>query len=114
MWVETPANPTWDVVDLKAVADVAHASGACMCVDSTAATPVSGTYSHTRHFCRSQLTLKGLVCLVGFLEVDTSHSWRIEWRALEEESAIVPCKCRAVATFSRPCLSNHQSIHLCL
>lgn len=43
VWVETPANPTWDVVDLAAAADVAHGAGALLAVDSTVATPV-----HTR------------------------------------------------------------------
>ena len=40
VWVESPANPTWDVVDLAAVAELAHAAGARFAVDSTCATPV--------------------------------------------------------------------------
>jgi len=40
VWVETPANPTWDVTDIAAVADLAHAAGALVAVDSTCATPV--------------------------------------------------------------------------
>lgn len=40
VWVETPANPTWDVVDLAAVADLAHRARARLAVDSTVATPV--------------------------------------------------------------------------
>jgi cystathionine gamma-synthase len=40
VWVETPANPTWDVVDIEAVAAIAHAAGAALAVDSTSATPV--------------------------------------------------------------------------
>jgi cystathionine gamma-synthase len=40
VWVETPANPSWDVVDLAAVAAVAHERGALLAVDSTCATPV--------------------------------------------------------------------------
>lgn len=43
VWVETPANPTWDVTDLRRAAEVAHDAGAILAVDSTAATPV-----HTR------------------------------------------------------------------
>ncbi len=43
VWVETPANPNWDVVDLAAAAAIAHGAGAIFAVDSTAATPV-----HTR------------------------------------------------------------------
>lgn len=40
VWVETPANPIWEVVDLAAVAEIAHRAGARLAVDSTAATPV--------------------------------------------------------------------------
>jgi cystathionine gamma-synthase len=40
VWLETPANPTWDVTDIRAAADLAHAAGARCAVDSTAATPV--------------------------------------------------------------------------
>lgn len=40
IWAETPANPTWDVVDLRALADLAHEVGARLGVDSTAASPV--------------------------------------------------------------------------
>lgn len=43
VWVESPANPTWEVTDLAAVAELAHGHGALLAVDSTAATPV-----HTR------------------------------------------------------------------
>jgi cystathionine gamma-synthase len=40
IWVETPANPTWDITDLQATAELAHLSRALLCVDSTCATPV--------------------------------------------------------------------------
>ncbi len=40
VWAETPANPTWDITDLAAVAAIAHAAGARLAVDSTVATPV--------------------------------------------------------------------------
>ena len=40
VWVETPANPTWDVTDIAAVAQLAHGTGALLAVDSTCATPV--------------------------------------------------------------------------
>ncbi len=41
VWVETPANPTWDVVDIAASAATAHAAGALLVVDSTGAPPVT-------------------------------------------------------------------------
>ena len=40
VWVETPCNPTWDVIDIAAAADIAKAAGARLVVDSTVATPV--------------------------------------------------------------------------
>ena len=40
VWVETPANPLWDIVDIAAAAEIAHAAGAKFAVDSTVATPV--------------------------------------------------------------------------
>lgn len=43
LWVETPANPTWEIVDIAAAARAARAAGALLAVDSTVATPV-----HTR------------------------------------------------------------------
>jgi cystathionine gamma-synthase len=40
IWIETPANPTWDVTDIAAVAQVAREVGAVVAVDSTVATPM--------------------------------------------------------------------------
>ncbi len=40
VWIETPANPTWDVTDIAAAARLAHAAGARLAVDSTVATPL--------------------------------------------------------------------------
>ena len=40
VWIETPANPTWEVTDIAAVAEIAHRAGARLAVDSTCATPV--------------------------------------------------------------------------
>ncbi len=36
VWVETPANPTWDVTDIRAAASLAHQAGAFLGVDATA------------------------------------------------------------------------------
>jgi cystathionine gamma-synthase len=40
VWIETPSNPLWHVTDIAAAAELAHAAGARLAVDSTAATPV--------------------------------------------------------------------------
>ena len=40
VWIESPCNPTWDVIDIAAAAEIAHEAGAWLAVDSTVATPV--------------------------------------------------------------------------
>ena len=39
-FLETPANPTLDIVDIRAVADIGHDAGAVVVVDNAFATPV--------------------------------------------------------------------------
>lgn len=40
IWIETPCNPTWDVIDIARAAELAREADAWLAVDSTAATPV--------------------------------------------------------------------------
>ena len=40
LWMESPCNPTWDIIDIAAAADVAKGAGATLVVDSTIPTPV--------------------------------------------------------------------------
>lgn len=40
IWAESPANPLWSVVDIAALANLAHGVSARLAVDSTVATPV--------------------------------------------------------------------------
>ncbi len=39
-WIETPSNPLWTLTDIAAIAEIAHAAGALLCVDSTVSTPI--------------------------------------------------------------------------
>lgn len=41
VWIETPVNPTWEVIDIEAAAAIAHEAGAILAVDATVATPLS-------------------------------------------------------------------------
>ena len=41
VWIESPLNPTWDVIDIAAAADAAHAAGAILAVDATATAAVT-------------------------------------------------------------------------
>jgi len=40
IWIETPANPTWDITDIAAASEIGREVGAMVAVDSTAATPM--------------------------------------------------------------------------
>ncbi len=40
IWVETPSNPSMDIVDIRAISNIARGSGALLLVDNTFATPV--------------------------------------------------------------------------
>ncbi len=39
VWIETPTNPTLNIVDIRAASEAAHAAGALVVVDNTFATP---------------------------------------------------------------------------
>jgi cystathionine gamma-synthase len=40
VYIETPGNPLWTISDIAGIAEIAHAAGALLAVDSTVATPV--------------------------------------------------------------------------
>jgi cystathionine gamma-synthase len=40
VWLETPSNPLWSISDIAGAAEIAHAAGAKLAVDSTCATPI--------------------------------------------------------------------------
>lgn len=41
VWIETPLNPTWEVIDIAVAAREAHAAGAILAVDATATAAVT-------------------------------------------------------------------------
>lgn len=71
IFVETPTNPTLELVDLKAVADIAHANGAVLVVDNVFATPIWQkplelgadlvVYSATKHMDGQGRALGGVI-----------------------------------------------------
>lgn len=71
LFLETPANPTLEIVDLKAVADIAHKAGARLIVDNVFATPVLQrpmeygadivVYSATKHIDGQGRCLGGVI-----------------------------------------------------
>jgi O-succinylhomoserine sulfhydrylase len=71
VFLETPSNPTLDIIDLKAVAELAHAAGAVVVVDNVFATPVLQrplqlgadvvVYSATKHIDGQGRCLGGII-----------------------------------------------------
>ncbi len=41
VWIETPVNPTWDVIDIADAAAAAHGAGAILGVDCTVSSPIT-------------------------------------------------------------------------
>jgi O-succinylhomoserine sulfhydrylase len=80
-FLETPTNPTLDIIDLKAVADIAHDAGARLVVDNVFATPVLQkplefgadvvVYSATKHIDGQGRCLGGIV--LGSDQFVTDH-----------------------------------------
>ncbi|RXT46196.1 cystathionine gamma-synthase [Bosea sp. Tri-44] len=64
VWIETPSNPLWTITDIAAAAEIAHAAGARLAVDSTCASPV-----HTR-----PLTLGADIVMHAATKVLNGHS----------------------------------------
>ncbi len=71
VFIETPSNPTLEIIDMAAVAELAHAAGACFIVDNVFATPLLQrplafgadvvVYSATKHIDGQGRTLGGAV-----------------------------------------------------
>ncbi len=71
VFFETPSNPTLEIIDMRAVAEIAHAAGACVVVDNVFATPILQrpmefgadvvVYSTTKHIDGQGRALGGVV-----------------------------------------------------
>lgn len=79
LFLETPSNPTLEIIDLKAIAAVAHKGGARLMVDNVFATPILQRpmalgadiviYSATKHIDGQGRTMGGVIlCDEAFLK----------------------------------------------
>lgn len=72
VFLESVSNPTLEIVDIRAVAEIAHAAGAIVIVDNVFATPVFSravelgadviVYSTTKHIDGQGRALGGVIC----------------------------------------------------
>ncbi len=82
-FMETPTNPTLEVYDIAAVADIAHAAGAKLVVDNVFATPLYQSplklgadvvvYSATKHIDGQGRVLGGVILGAEELILDNYH-----------------------------------------
>ncbi len=82
---ETPGNPTLEIVDIRTVAERAHAAGALVVVDNVLATPILQhplehgadvvVYSATKHIDGQGRCLGGVICCSEAFRKDVLLPW---------------------------------------
>ncbi|MDB5316104.1 MAG: o-succinylhomoserine sulfhydrylase [Rhodospirillales bacterium] len=130
--LETPSNPMLEMVDLKAVCDLAHKAGAIVVVDNVFATPLLQrpmefgadvvVYSATKHFDGQGRVLGGAILagkawvndvLQPFIRntgpsISPFNAWTI-LKGLETLHLRVPAMCRSAAVVA-DMLAEHPAI----
>src|SRR5689334_217067 len=84
-FLESPTNPTLEVIDIAAVAEIAHAAGATLVVDNVFATPIWQSpltlgadivvYSATKHIDGQGRCLGGIILATEKLIQDNFHMY---------------------------------------
>jgi len=134
--LETPSNPMLELVDLKAVCDLAHAAGALVVVDNVFATPLLQkpmkfgadvvVYSATKHFDGQGRVLGGAVLgskkwveevLQPFLRNTGSslspfNAWVI-LKGLETLHLRMPAMCRSAAAIAQMLEERAEVARVC-
>jgi len=134
--LETPSNPMLELVDLKAVCDLAHAAGALVVVDNVFATPLLQkpmkfgadvvVYSATKHFDGQGRVLGGAVLgskkwveevLQPFLRntgasLSPFNAWVI-LKGLETLHLRLPAMCRSAAAIAQMLEERAEVARVC-
>ncbi|MHA1549446.1 MAG: O-succinylhomoserine sulfhydrylase [Alphaproteobacteria bacterium] len=84
-FLETPTNPTLEILDIAAIADIAHKAGACLIVDNVFATPLLQrplehgadvvVYSATKHIDGQGRVLAGIILADETFVADHLHNY---------------------------------------
>lgn len=93
VWIETPCNPTWDVIDIETAGEIAHGAGARLAVDSTVPTPVLTRPIEfgadiVMHSATKYLNGHGDVVAGALVAATTDESWAEICKARAEGGAI--------------------------
>jgi cystathionine gamma-synthase len=124
LWIESPANPTWEVVDISAMAALAHKAGARLVVDSTAATPMLTQplalgADLVMHAATKYLNGHSDVLAGALVTADASSEWWQDMRSQRTQMGLVlgPQECwlllrgmRTLALRVRQCSANAQAL----
>ena len=99
VWIETPINPTWDVIDIQAAAKAAHKVGAILAVDATATAAVTTQplnlgadivfHSVTKYLNGHSDVLAGVL-----VTRDLNARWaEVNWLRTKSQSPLSPFEC---------------------
>ena len=99
VWIETPINPTWDVIDIESVASAAHKVGAILAVDATATGAVTTRplalgadivfHSVTKYLNGHSDVLAGVL-----VTCDVNARWaEVKWLRTKSQSPLSPFEC---------------------
>ncbi|MEM7219859.1 MAG: aminotransferase class I/II-fold pyridoxal phosphate-dependent enzyme [Pseudomonadota bacterium] len=94
VWLESPANPVWNLIDIEACARVAHGKGAIVVCDATAATPVLTRpldlgADIVMHSATKYLNGHSDVLAGALITREKTPFWRLVKRARAENGAIL-------------------------
>ena len=98
VWVETPSNPKLHIIDIEAVAAIAHAKGARCIVDNTFATPVPPTPARVSAPTLSSTRRRSTWGATRTWSADWSPRATRSWRHTSDSSRTRPVRCRARST----------------
>ncbi len=99
VWIETPINPTWDVIDIEEVAKAAHKVGAILAVDATATgavttQPLTFGADIVFHSVTKYLNGHSDVLAGGLITRDVNPRWNeLKWLRTKSSSPLAPFDC---------------------
>jgi cystathionine gamma-synthase len=99
VWIETPVNPTWEVIDIEAYAKAAHRVGAILAVDATATgavttQPLALGADIVFHSATKYLNGHSDILAGALVTREVNDRWNeIKWLRTKASSPLSPFEC---------------------